>query len=77
MISDGDFENIKKRLQADNIKFQFGVGNMEEQKIMSANLASLLLSKTKNCLLFATGKILLIENSTLSIKILNVLLAKI
>lgn len=63
MISDDDFENIKKRLQADNIKIQFGVGTMEEAKIMLANLANLLLLKIKNYLLFAMVKILLIENS--------------
>ncbi|WP_434246520.1 hypothetical protein [Borreliella burgdorferi] len=56
MISDEDFEDIKKRLQADNIKFQFGVGNMEEAKNYVGKLGEPIVVKDKELFAICNGK---------------------
>lgn len=56
MISDEDFENIKKRLQADNIKFQFGVGNMEEAKNYVGKLGEPIVVEDKELFAICNGK---------------------
>lgn len=62
MLSDDDFENIKKDFKPTISKFNLALELWKKQKIMLANLANLLLLKIKNYLLFAMVKILLIEN---------------
>ncbi|WP_187983378.1 hypothetical protein [Borreliella bavariensis] len=56
MISDDDFEDIKKRLQADNIKFQFGVGTMEEAKNYVGKLGEPIVVKDKELFAICNGK---------------------
>ncbi|PRQ97975.1 hypothetical protein CV681_04950 [Borreliella burgdorferi] len=56
MISDDDFENIKKRLQADNIKIQFGVGTMEEAKNYVGKLGEPIVVKDKELFAICNGK---------------------
>ncbi|WP_417903327.1 hypothetical protein [Borreliella burgdorferi] len=56
MISDDDFEDIKKRLQADNIKFQFGVGTMEEAKNYVGKLGEPIVVKDKELFTICNGK---------------------
>ncbi|WP_215535795.1 hypothetical protein [Borreliella bavariensis] len=56
MISDDDFQDIKKRLQADNIKFQFGVGTMEEAKNYVGKLGEPIVVKDKELFAICNGK---------------------
>ncbi|WP_421136381.1 hypothetical protein QIA36_07095 (plasmid) [Borreliella yangtzensis] len=56
MISDEDFEKIKKRLQADNIKFQFGVGTMEEAKNYVGKLGEPIVVKDKELFAICNGQ---------------------
>ncbi|WP_417903278.1 hypothetical protein [Borreliella burgdorferi] len=56
MISDDDFENIKKRLQADNIKIQFGVGTMEEAKNYVGKLGEPIVVKDKELFAICNGE---------------------
>ncbi|MBB6043476.1 hypothetical protein [Borreliella yangtzensis] len=56
MISDEDFEEIKKRLQADNIKFQFGVGTMEEAKNYVGKLGEPIVVKDKELFAICNGQ---------------------
>ncbi|MCD2381955.1 MULTISPECIES: hypothetical protein [Borreliella] len=56
MISDDDFEDIKKRLQADNIKIQFGVGTMEEAKNYVGKLGEPIVVKDKELFAICNGK---------------------
>ncbi len=56
MISDEDFEEIKKRLQADNIKLQFGVGTMEEAKNYVGKLGEPIVVKDKELFAICNGQ---------------------
>lgn len=56
MTSDEDFEEIKKRLQADNIKFQFGVGTMEEAKNYIGKLGEPIVVKDKELFAICNGQ---------------------
>ncbi|WNZ72146.1 hypothetical protein PT136_04750 (plasmid) [Borreliella garinii] len=56
MISNDDFQDIKKRLQADNIKFQFGVGTMEEAKNYVGKLGEPIVVNDKELFVICNGK---------------------
>ncbi|WP_024652956.1 hypothetical protein [Borrelia persica] len=55
-ISDDDFEEIKRRLQADNVKIQFGVGNMEQAKTYIGKLGEPIVVEDKGLFAICDGK---------------------
>ncbi|WP_330730656.1 hypothetical protein [Borrelia turicatae] len=55
-ISDDDFEEIKRRLQSDNVKIQFGVGNMERAKTYIGKLGEPIVVEDKGLFAICNGK---------------------
>ncbi|ACH94193.1 hypothetical protein [Borrelia duttonii] len=55
-ISDDDFEDIKKRLQTDNVKIQFGVGNMEQAKTYVGKLGEPIVVEDRGLFAICDGK---------------------
>ncbi|AMR76144.1 hypothetical protein A0V01_06020 (plasmid) [Borrelia hermsii] len=55
-ISDDDFEDIKRRLQTDNVKIQFGVGNMEQAKTYIGKLGEPIVVEDRGVFAICDGK---------------------
>ncbi|AHH11742.1 hypothetical protein bcCo53_001388 (plasmid) [Borrelia coriaceae] len=55
-ISDEDFEEIKRRLQADNVKIQFSVGDIEQAKTYVGKLGEPIVVEDKELFAICDGK---------------------